>query len=55
MEPGYEETKNELVSIRTQELEKAVAVLGATLHSLNYRDSGIEGDPANEDPDAFIN
>lgn len=55
VESGYEETTKDLVNVRAQELEQAVSILGATLHHLNYRDSGMQGDPANEHPDAFIN
>ena len=55
VESGYEEASKDLVNIRAQELEQAVTILGATLHHLNYRDSGMKGDPANEHPDAFIN
>jgi LmbE family N-acetylglucosaminyl deacetylase len=43
-----------LAEVRAQELEKAVAILGGTLHTLGYRDSGYIGDPANEHPEAFV-
>ena len=46
---------SKLVEVRTQELQRASDVLGATLHMLDYRDSGYIGDPANEHPAAFIN
>jgi len=52
---GYEHTLAELAAVRRQEVEKAVAILGGTLHMLGYRDSGYIGDPANKHPDAFIN
>ncbi len=52
---GYEHTKEDLINVRTQELEAAVAVLGGTLHMLGYRDSGYINDPANDHPEAFIN
>jgi LmbE family N-acetylglucosaminyl deacetylase len=55
VESGFEEATNDLVKVRARELEQAVAVLGVTLHRLNYRDSGMQGDPANDHPDAFIN
>jgi len=55
VEDGFEEAASNLVKVRTQELEQAVAVLGVTLHRLCYRDSGMRGDPANNHPDAFIN
>ncbi|HEX6383129.1 MAG TPA: PIG-L deacetylase family protein, partial [Anaerolineae bacterium] len=40
--------------VREKELEAAVGILGATLHTLGYRDSGYVNDPANEHPEAFI-
>lgn len=52
---GYEDRRAELASIRAEELRQAVKILGATLHMLNYRDSGYIGDPANDHPLAFIN
>ena len=52
---GHEEARTDLVAVRSAELEKAVAILGVTLHKLNYRDSGYINDPANKHPDAFIN
>ena len=55
VDTGFEEAINELARVRAQELEQAVSVLGATLHRLDYRDSGMQGDPSNEHPDAFIN
>jgi mycothiol S-conjugate amidase len=55
VEAGYEEATKDLVKVRAQELEQAVSILGATLHHLDYRDSGMQGDPANDHPDAFIN
>jgi len=53
--PGYEHTLIELAAVRRRELEEAIAVLGATLHTFGYRDSGYIGDPANQHPEAFIN
>lgn len=50
----FEDKRNELASIRAVELQKAVAILGGTLHDLGYRDSGMQGDPNNDHPDAFI-
>ncbi len=52
---GHEEARKNLVEVRSAELDKAVAILGGTLHKLNYRDSGYIDDPANKHPDAFIN
>jgi LmbE family N-acetylglucosaminyl deacetylase len=51
---GHEASLADLVAVRQQELETAVAILGVTLHQLGYRDSGYTNDPANEHPDAFI-
>ncbi|MCA9875759.1 MAG: PIG-L family deacetylase [Ardenticatenaceae bacterium] len=52
---GYEDTLQDLVNVRTRELDAAVNILGATLHKLGYRDSGYINDPANHHPEAFIN
>lgn len=52
---GYEEQRSELAAVRAEELRKAVAILGCTLHTLDYRDSGYIGDENNKHPDAFIN
>ena len=51
---GYEDTRERLAEVRAKELEKAVSILGGTLHTLGYRDSGYIGDPANEHPEAFV-
>ncbi|HSH04902.1 MAG TPA: PIG-L deacetylase family protein [Anaerolineae bacterium] len=51
---GFEGIHEELAAVRAKELEAAVAILGGTLHRLDYRDSGYINDPANEHPDAFI-
>ena len=40
VEAGFEEARNELVAVRAQELDRAISVLGATLHRFDYRDSG---------------
>jgi LmbE family N-acetylglucosaminyl deacetylase len=50
----YNDRREKLVEIRTAELEKAVNILGGTLHMLCYRDSGYVGDPANDHPQAFV-
>lgn len=52
---GYEEARDKLAAVRTIELDKAISILGATLHKLDYRDSGMKGDVANQHSDAFIN
>ena len=51
---GYEDAREKLAEVRAKELETAVNILGGTLHTLGYRDSGYIGDPANEHPDAFV-
>ena len=44
-----------LADLRNQELQCAVQVLGATaLHTLRYRDSGMSGTPANQNPDCLL-
>ncbi len=44
----------DLADRRRGELACAVDILGATLHLLDYRDSGMSGDEANQHPDALI-
>lgn len=51
---GYEGAREKLAEVRAKELQKAVSILGGTLHTLGYRDSGYIGDPANNHPNAFI-
>ncbi len=51
----FEEARERLAEIRCAELEAAVEILGVQLHTLGFRDSGYIGDPANEDPQAFMN
>ena len=51
---GHEDARDNLVEVRKGELDRAIAILGATLHKLNYRDSGMTGDPANTHPDAWV-
>lgn len=46
---------DQLAAIRLEELKTAVSILNATLHHLDYRDSGYINDSANDHPDAFIN
>lgn len=43
-----------LAQVREKELDRAVAILGATLHRLHHRDSGMAGTADNEHPDALI-
>lgn len=51
---GYEAAREELAAVREKELDRAVGVLGGTLHRLGYRDSGMQGDAANHHPEAFV-
>ena len=51
---GHEDSRANLVEVRAKELETAVQHLGVTLHKLNYRDSGMHGDPNNNHDDAWI-
>ncbi len=51
---GFEDAREKLVEVRRVELERATAILGAQLHRLEYRDSGMRGDPGNDHPSAFI-
>ena len=51
---GHESARENLVGVREKELAAAVKHLGVTLHKLNYRDSGMHGDPNNDHPDAWI-
>ena len=51
----FETSRARLVEIRRKELEGAVAILGGHLHQLGFRDSGYIGDPANDDPQTFMN
>lgn len=51
----YEKDREQLADVRQEELEAAVKILGAELHTLGYRDSGYLDDPANEHPEAFMN
>jgi mycothiol S-conjugate amidase len=51
---AFESKREQLAAVRAEELKTAVHILGATLHTLDYRDSGYINDPANNHPDAFI-
>lgn len=51
-EPGHRE--QEVVALRRRELEESCRALGvAHLEMLGYRDSGMQGWPSNDAPDAF--
>jgi len=51
-----EEIRPRLGEVRVRELEEACRRLGdVDLRLLGYHDSGMEGTPANDDPNAFVN
>lgn len=47
-------TAETLGAVREQELRAACEILGAELRFLGYRDSGMAGTPANEDPRSYL-
>lgn len=47
-------TPETLGAAREEELRQSVAVLGAAVEMLDYRDSGMPGSAANDDPRAFV-
>lgn len=53
IDPGLEPGAA-LAALRRQELESACRVLGATLHRLDYRDSGMAGAPDNQHPESLL-
>ena len=54
LDDGQEPTGEELAEIREAELLTAAGLLGAhRVVMLGYRDSGMAGDPANDDPGCF--
>ena len=54
IEPGVDATPETLGDVREAELRASVAVAGAKLELLNYRDSGMAGTPENRNPKAFV-
>jgi LmbE family N-acetylglucosaminyl deacetylase len=42
-----------MAHLRREELECAIEVLGVQLHTLDHRDSGMEGSPDNQHPDSL--
>jgi LmbE family N-acetylglucosaminyl deacetylase len=50
---GVESERGSLAQLRRQELACACEVLGVRLHTLDYRDSGMEGMPDNQHPDSL--
>lgn len=53
-DPEHLEGFSTIAERRAQELKGAIKVLGATLHTLPYRDSGMEGSEANLHPDCLV-
>jgi LmbE family N-acetylglucosaminyl deacetylase len=53
-DPELLEGYGTLAERRAEELRRAVAVLGATLHTLPYRDSGMQNTPDNNHPDSLF-
>jgi mycothiol S-conjugate amidase len=54
VDPNAAADIEDLVAVRTRELEQAVDVLGASLHTFHYRDSGMAGTEANLHPDSLL-
>lgn len=54
MDDEYMEGFSDVAARRMYELECAAEVLGLTLHTFNYRDSGMQGSPDNEHPQSFV-
>jgi LmbE family N-acetylglucosaminyl deacetylase len=52
-EDALEEEAVPLARVRREELECACRALGVRLHTLDYRDSGMEGAPDNEHPESL--
>jgi N-acetyl-1-D-myo-inositol-2-amino-2-deoxy-alpha-D-glucopyranoside deacetylase len=52
--PGVDVTQENLGQVREAELRASVKVTGASLEMLEYRDSGMDGTPENDDPRAFV-
>lgn len=55
IDPSYGNIDGSIVDIRKKEMEASAKIIGANLSWLNYRDSGMQGDPANQNPNALIN
>ncbi len=57
LNPEFERTSEvDLVAIRHAELQESAAIIGyAAIHELGYRDSGMAGTAANDDPTNFAN
>jgi LmbE family N-acetylglucosaminyl deacetylase len=55
IDPKWQGDRSRLAEARAAELQRASEILGVTVHTLGYRDSGYIGDPAGEHPKAWIN
>ncbi len=56
LDPDSEADQNRLGEIRLEELAHAARILGISeVHTLGYRDSGMDGWEGNEHPEAFTN
>jgi LmbE family N-acetylglucosaminyl deacetylase len=53
-DPALLEGFGSLTERRAEELRRAVSILGATLHTLQYRDSGMQGTPDNDHPESLL-
>ena len=54
VDPHATDAETDLAAVRASELRQAVDVLGATLHHLHYRDSGMADSEANLHPDCLL-
>jgi LmbE family N-acetylglucosaminyl deacetylase len=52
-DPNCPDAPRDMVAVRREELECACRVLGVQLHTLSYRDSGMEGSPENHHPESL--
>jgi LmbE family N-acetylglucosaminyl deacetylase len=56
VEPDYLQGFESIAELRESELRCAAGILGLkSVHFLGYRDSGMQGTPANQHPDALVN
>ncbi len=52
---GFKMRGKTITQVRKVEMQNAAKILGAKLHWMGYRDSGMQGDVRNSDPKALIN
>jgi LmbE family N-acetylglucosaminyl deacetylase len=55
IDPKWQGDRSRLAEARTDELRRASQILDVQVHQLGYRDSGYIGDPAGDDPRAWVN